>query len=113
MQSGRLGVPDGVKHRSRRGWILLALIGFGGFSAIGLWYEVGIAGAAHGKAPPPPEKKSVNTGAKRTPSKQQSPVRRYPVKISTDGSKVENQKIQEMIKQVRQMQHEIGVEGQN
>jgi hypothetical protein len=113
MQSGRLGVPDGVKHRSRRGWILLAIIVFGGVSAIGLWYEIGIPGAEHGK-PPPPTKKSVKAEAERMPSKPEKPVVSVPVKTSADGSKLENQKIKQMIEQVQQMRNEMGqVENQH
>lgn len=110
MQSGRLGIPVEVRHRYRRGWILLLLIVLGGMLAAGLWYAVGVHGPKHG-TPPPPAHKDRAIRQKLVPIKQAKPapevqVQKVPA-VVVQGKEAQSLRIQQMIEQVEKMQQEV------
>lgn len=103
-------MPEDVKHRSRRGWMLLAIIGFSGLFAVVLWYAVGVSGAKHGTPPPPVRTKHAkmvrSEAVKSQPKKRvQAPAKQSQAETAKEDAA--NQKIQLMIEQVQKMRQEV------
>ncbi|TQN51904.1 hypothetical protein DLNHIDIE_01785 [Acidithiobacillus thiooxidans ATCC 19377] len=103
-------MPEDVKHRSRRGWMLLAIIGFSGLFAVVLWYEIGVSGAKHGTPPPPVRAKAVKRVQPEEEKLPPKKIMQIPAKRSqaeTAKEDAANQKIQLMIEQVQKMRKEV------